>query len=136
MRLRNYTVYEVTINRMKATLLAILAMLCITFAASAADATGKWTAEVPGRGGNQTITFNLKADGTTLTGTITTMRGDAPIEEGKVSGDTITFSQSTPGRDGGPPIKQTYTGKVSADSIDFTRDGGRGPIMFTAKKAS
>jgi hypothetical protein len=133
---RNYTDYEVTINRMKATLLALLAMLCITFAASAADATGKWTAEVPGRAGNQPISFTLKAAGATLTGTITTAQGDAPIEEGKVSGDTITFSRSTPGRDGGPPNKQTYTGKVGADTIEFTRDGGRGPIMFTAKKAS
>ena len=121
---------------MRSTLLALLAMLCITFAASAADATGKSTAEVPGRAGNQPITFTLKASGTTLTGTITTAQGDAPIEEGKVSGDTITFSRSTPGRDGGPPNKQTYTGKVGADTIEFTREGGRGPIMFTAKKAS
>jgi hypothetical protein len=119
---------------MRTTLVAVLAMFCITFAASAADATGKWTAEVPGRAGNQPITFTLKAAGTTLTGTITTARGDAPIEEGKVTGDTITFSQSTPGRDGGPPNKQTYTGKVGTDTIEFTRDGGRGPIMFTAKK--
>ena len=42
------------------------------------------------------------------------------------AGDTITFSRSTPGRDGGPPNKQTYTGKVGADTIEFTRDGGRG----------
>jgi hypothetical protein len=121
---------------MKATLLAVLAMLCITFAASAASATGKWTAEIPGRAGNQPITFTLKADGATLTGTITTAQGDNPIEEGKVSGDTITFSRTNPGRDGGPATKQTYTGKVGADTIEFTRDGGRGPIMFTAKKAS
>jgi hypothetical protein len=119
---------------MKATILAVLAMLCITFAASAADATGKWTGEVAGRNGNQPITFNLKAAGALLTGTITTAQGDAPIEEGKVNGDTITFSRSTPGRDGGPPNKQTYTGKVGADTIEFTRDGGRGPVTFTAKK--
>jgi opacity protein-like surface antigen len=119
---------------MKTTLLALLAMLCIAFAASAADATGKWTAEVPGRGGNQTLTFNLSASGNTLTGSITTARGDSPIEDGKVDGDTITFTQSIQGRDGNA-VKINYTGKVSADHIDFTRDAGRGPVTFTAKKS-
>jgi hypothetical protein len=118
---------------MKTTLLAVFALFCITFVASAADATGKWTAEVPGRGGNVTITITLKAAGSDLTGSITNPNGETPIAEGKVAGDTITFSTSTPGRDG-TPNKQTYTGKVGADKIDFTREGGRGPIMFTAKK--
>jgi hypothetical protein len=119
---------------MKSTLLALLAILSITFVASAADATGKWAGETPGRNGNQPITFTLKAAGAMLTGTITTAQGDRPIEDGKVDGDTITFSITTPGRDGGAPNKQTYTGKVAADAIAFTREGGRGPITFTAKK--
>jgi hypothetical protein len=121
---------------MKTTLLAVLALVCITFVAFAADATGKWTAEVPGRNGNQTMTFNLKAEGATLTGSVTTARGDAPISDGKVDGDTITFAQMIPGRDGGAGIKITYTGKVSTNSIEFSRDAGRGtPTTFTAKKA-
>jgi hypothetical protein len=118
---------------MKSTLLALLAMLSITFVASAADATGKWAGETPGRNGNQPITFNLKASGAMLTGTITTAQGDRPIEDGKVTGDTITFAVTAPGRDG-TPNKQTYTGKVGADAIEFTREGGRGPVTFTAKK--
>ncbi len=122
---------------MKTTLLAVLALVCFTFVASAADATGKWTAEVPGRNGNQTMTFNLKAEGAAVTGSVTTARGDAPISDGKVDGDTITFVQMIPGRDGGAGIKITYTGKVSADSIEFSRDAGRGaPTTFTAKKAN
>jgi hypothetical protein len=118
---------------MKTTLLAVLAMLSISFVASAADATGKWAGETPGRNGNQPITFTLKAEGSALTGTITTAQGDRPIEEGKVDGDNISFSLTAPGRDG-TPNKQTYKGKVSGDSIEFTREGGRGPVTFTAKK--
>ena len=118
---------------MKTTLLAVLAMLSISFVASAADATGKWSGEVPGGRGNQPISFTFKAAGSTLTGTITTAQGDAPIEEGKIDGDKITFSRTAPGRDG-TPAKQTYTGKVGADSIEFTREGGRGPVTFTVKK--
>jgi hypothetical protein len=32
-------------------------------AAWAADVTGKWVAQVPGRNGNQKMTMNLKQDG-------------------------------------------------------------------------
>jgi hypothetical protein len=118
---------------MKTTFLAVLAMLTFSFVALAADATGKWTGEVPGGRGNQPVTFNLKADGAKLTGTITTAQGDAPIEDGKVDGDKITFSRTAPGRDG-TPAKQTFTGMVKGDTIEFTREGGRGPVTFTVKK--
>lgn len=118
---------------MRTTLLASLALLCITFVASAADATGKWVAEVPGRGGTpQTVTFNLKAAGSALTGTVTTQAGETPIADGKVDGDNISFTQTIQGRGG--EVKQNYTGKVSADAIEFSRDNGRGPVKFTAKK--
>ena len=110
-------------------------MLCITFVASAADATGKWTGEIPGRGGNQPITFNLKAAGATLTGTITTAQGDTPIADGKVDWRHDHLSQYDPGPRRHPQ-QTTYTGKVGADAIEFTREGGRGPVTFTAKKAS
>ena len=121
---------------MRTTLLALMALLSFSFVAAAADVTGKYTAEVPGRGGTQTNTFTFKVTGDKVEGTITTMRGDQPIEEGKLSGDTLTFSTSRPGRDGGPAMKTTYTGKVKADSIDFSVDRGRGdPQTFTAKKA-
>ena len=110
-------------------------MLCITFAASAADVTGKWTGEVQGGRGPQPFNLTLTQSGNTLTGAVTGGRGgDLMIVEGKVDGDTITFSTSAPGRDGGPPNVLKYTGKVKGDSIDFTREGGRGPVMFTVKK--
>lgn len=132
----NYRVVRTIFLPMKTTLLAVLAMLCITFAASAADVTGKWTAELPGRNGTQTTTFNLMQSGDTVTGTITTPRGDQPIADGKVTGDTISFTQSFPGRDGGPARVIKYTGKISDDHIDFSRDTGRGePVTFTAKKS-
>jgi hypothetical protein len=118
---------------MKTTFLAVLAMLTLSFVALAADATGKWTGEVPGGRGNQPVTFTFKAQGSTLTGTMTTAQGEAPIEEGKVDGDKITFTRTVQGRDG-TPNKQTYTGMVKGDTIEFTREGGRGPVTFTVKK--
>jgi hypothetical protein len=120
---------------MKTTLLAILALFCITFVASAADVSGKWTGEITGGRGPQPFNLELKQTGDTVTGAITGGRGgDVAIVDGKLEGETLTFSTSTPGRDGGAPNVQKYTGKVSADHIDFTREGGRGPVMFTVKK--
>ena len=117
--------------------LALLSGL-LAIAAFAADVTGKWTAEVPGRGGNtQTQTFNLKADGSTLTGTVSGRMGDTEISDGKIDGDTITFSVVREFQ--GNKIKINYTGKVSGDAINFKmqREGGEGRGgEFTAKRAS
>jgi hypothetical protein len=125
------------ISRIKS---AILFLLLGTAAAFAADVSGKWVAQVPGRGGQtREITFNLKADGSSLTGTVTTMRGDAPISDGKIDGDNISFSQVM--EFNGNSMKINYKGKISGDEIKFTREreGGRGEgqaATFTAKRGS
>jgi hypothetical protein len=57
----------------KKLLFVVTLMLVVAFALMAADITGKWVAEQPGRNGGppRQTTFNLKADGATLTGTVT-----------------------------------------------------------------
>ncbi len=121
----------------------ILRLICLfaglfTLAAVAADVTGKWVAQVPGRGGQaMETTFNFKVDGDTLTGTIAGARGESKISDGKVSGDEISFTQVL--EFNGNQIKLLYKGKVSGDEIQFTREreGGQGRSQqFTAKKAS
>ena len=109
------------------TLLLSFALAAISFAA---DVTGKWMAKVPGQNGEQETTFALKQDGDKVTGTVTSPRGDRPISEGKVTGDTVSFAvESQRG-------KQTYTGAVSGSEIKFKREGGQGqPREFNAKKA-
>ena len=115
------------------TTLLLTALLGIfAWAASAADVTGKWTGQVPGRNGNQEVTFNLKQAGSDLSGTVATGRGEQPISEGKVEGDNISFKVSFEAR--GNTFTQNYKGTVSGSEIKFTREGGRGPIEFTAKK--
>lgn len=121
---------------MKTILVAFLAILSISFMALAADVSGTWKADVPGRNGNtQTMTLVLKSEGSTVTGTTTGGRGgENPIEEGKLDGDNISFTQTL--NFNGNSIKQMYTGKVSGDTIEFTRqvEGRGGPVTFTAKK--
>jgi opacity protein-like surface antigen len=104
-------------------------------AVMAADVTGKWTAQVPGRDGQtREQTFNLKAEGDKLTGTVSGGQGgDTAIADGKISGDTISFTVTR--EMGGNTMKFVYTGSVAGDEIKFKREGGPGqPREFTAKR--
>ena len=106
----------------------------------AADVSGKWVAQVPGRNGQtRETTFIFKADGSKLTGTVSGMRGENPISDGKVSGDDISFTVALSFN--GNDIKMNYKGKIAGDEIKFTRtiEGGGGnmpPQEFTAKRAN
>src|SRR5712692_5447131 len=116
--------------------LAVLAGLLV-MAASAADVNGKWVGQVPGRGGQtRETTFNLKASGDKLTGTMTGPQGDIDIKDGKVSGNDISFKVSFDA--GGNTIVILFTGTVSGDQIKFTRkrEGADQSQQFTAKRAS
>jgi opacity protein-like surface antigen len=116
---------------------ASLLVAGLVSAAWAADVSGKWVAQVPGRDGStREVTINLKADGGKLTGTISGRQADTPISDGKVSGDDISFTvvRNVQGTD----MKFLYKGKVKGDEIAFTvnREGGDQPgQQFTAKKA-
>jgi hypothetical protein len=112
---------------------ALLAVFVMT--AAAADVSGKWTAQVPGRGGEtRETTFNFKADGSKLTGTMTGMQGDLQIADGKVMGDEISFTVNV--NFNGNEMKMMYKGKVSGGEIKFTRtrEGSDRTAEFTAKK--
>jgi hypothetical protein len=59
-----------------------------------------------------------------------------PIADGKVTGDTFTFSVMQMGRGGGDPMKVVYTGKVVGDGkLEITADTGRGPVTTPLVKA-
>jgi len=114
--------------------LAILVFALGSVTALAADFNGKWTAEVQGRNGTQTVTFDFHVDGSTLTGKVTTPRGDMDISNGKVDGDNISFDQVMSFN--GNSMTITYKGTADgADSIKFTRQFGDRPAMdFVAKR--
>ena len=104
---------------MKTTFLALVAFFCLSIAAFAASADGKWTADVPGRGGNtMQTTFTFKTEGNTLTGTVATERGENPIQNGKVDGDNISFEQVL--NFNGNERRLNYKGTVSANEMKLT----------------
>ena len=115
----------------------VAALLLLAVSAFAADVDGKWTGSISTPMGDFPVAFNFKADGATLTGSISGPRGDTAISDGKIDGDTITFTVVR--EFNGNSMKMNYTGKVSGDQIQFKveRDGGEGRGMeFTAKRAS
>jgi opacity protein-like surface antigen len=139
---------------MKRMLLALVAILCLTFAASAADISGKWvtdTSAAPaagapagGGGGGGRMggggTYEFKVSGSKLTGSITNPGrggGDPTVTaltDGKFSGDTFSFSVTR--SFGGNDMKIDYTGKVVGDKLEISFDmGGRGPRTITLMKA-
>ena len=103
--------------------------------AIAADISGKWTGDMPGRGGDATATtFTFKVDGEKLTGSMTGPQGDIPFQEGKVAGNQISFSTTFDA--GGNSIKILYKGTMSGDQMKMTREreGGGQPREFTIKR--
>jgi hypothetical protein len=99
------------------TLVLALVALCAVVA-FAADVTGKWVATQERNGQTMTTTFNFKAEGSTLTGTVSGGRGgDVQISEGKIDGDNISFAVVR--TMGDREMKTTYKGVVSADEIKF-----------------
>jgi hypothetical protein len=104
----------------------------------AADVTGKWTAEFDSQVGVQKYVFDLKMNGSAITGVAISNIGGAEakteLKEGKITGDDITFVENLNYQD--MELKIVYKGKVSGDEIKFSRDvGGQGGETFVAKRA-
>jgi hypothetical protein len=133
---------------------ALLAILIFAIAASAADISGKWIAQVTSpNGAKSERLFTFQVSGEKVTGTVANIqvatatfeeKGKPPmtgilktqntdpqaISEGKVTGDDVSFaivSQSFMGE-----MKTTYKGKVTGNEIKFTVEqamGGMGGMM-------
>jgi hypothetical protein len=121
---------------MKRFALATSLMALFAVFAVAADVNGSWLAKYEGRQGRtMEMTFNLKADGQNLTGTVTGMGGEAAISEGTIAGDNVSFKVKREFQ--GRSMVMKYEGQVSGDEIKFkqTMEGmDRPPREFTAKR--
>ena len=117
-------------------------LLVVAFAAMAADVSGKWTYEQAGRNGGpaRQVTITLKADGSTLTGSVPGMRDAPPVEitNGKVDGDNVSFEVKR--EFNGNTMVSKYEGKVSGDEmkLKITREMQNGPMTneVTAKRST
>lgn len=118
---------------MKRRLLVLIAAVCAT--AFAADITGNWKATAEGPNGNMERTFTFKVDGNKVTGeTTSTLLGKSTISDGKIEGDTVTFTISAKLQDN--EMKLTYKGKITDKEIVFesSTGGGGQTIEWHAKR--
>ena len=136
---------------MKKLVLTVLLVALCALAVSAADISGKWVAQVPGRDGTpMDNTFVFKVDAGKITGTLTMNFGGQAMEQqitdGKLDGDAISFTVVM--EFNGNQMKSLYKGTVSGSEMKLTRTreggapggggggGGRGgaPQEIVAKK--
>jgi hypothetical protein len=101
--------------------------------AAAADITGTWKASIETPNGARETTFVFKADGDKLTGTVAGGRGgEAPIENGKIKGDDVSFTVTRKFQD--REFKMEYKGKVDGDMMKLSTQMGERSVEMTAKK--
>jgi hypothetical protein len=112
-------------------LLGLLATLLV-----GADATGKWKGSFEAGGTPRELTFDLKASGDAVTGTVSGVTANpAELKEGKLQGADVSFWFMTEYQ--GNPIKLVCKGQMAGEEIRFTigtEDGGWS-TNFVAKKS-
>jgi hypothetical protein len=109
----------------------IAGILMALFAAVtyAADVNGRWEGNVSGPNGDIQLTFNFKADGTKLTGTVETPNGEIPIDDGKLEGDHISFKTHFNDNE------VNHDGTVTGDTMQLKVQGPWGGSELTLKRA-
>jgi len=131
--------------RLKMIAVAVSVLCLMVGSAFAADVTGTWVAEIappqsgpggspsggpgggPGGGGPMKFTFNLKAKGSSLSGTmIGPMGNENEIIDGKIDNDNVSFAVKVNRM--GNEMKINYKGTVSGDEmkLTYTMEGGMG----------
>lgn len=115
-------------------LFSLLGALALAATMYAADITGKWTGKMETPNGSRDVNMAFKADGATLTGSVSGRNGDTPIENGKIDGDTITFTVTRKFND--MEMKTNYTGKVAGDSIKLNYKMRDNDVELTLKRAN
>jgi hypothetical protein len=84
-------------EHMRRVLLAFVMIVGLASRAFASDVTGKWVGSVETPNGPLELTYELKADGEMLTGTVASPMGSLPLSEGKIAGDTLTYKVTIEG---------------------------------------
>ena len=86
--------------------------LLLTLAATAADISGKWKADFTTPDGTaRSNTFTFKVEGEKLSGSVAGGQDETPIQNGKISGDTVSFTAERPFG------SFSYVGKIGTDEI-------------------
>jgi hypothetical protein len=106
----------------------ITLLLFSVLTAFGADVAGKWKASWETQNGTREITFVFQVSEGKLTGTAASAQGEAPITEGTVEGDKVTFTVAREN------FKATFTGTVSGDEMKLSGAVGERTFEIPAKR--
>ncbi len=109
-----------------------LAIGLVPVLAFAADIDGRWNGTVSTPAGEFPLSYTFKTDGDRLTGSMDDGYGNKTIDDGKIDGDTISFSVRVDY--GGGPFTQSYRGVVSDDQIRLTSTGNGQRSEFVIRR--
>jgi len=120
----------------------VLSFLVPQLAIQAADVTGKWKNTITNQNGEtREYTFNLKQDGTTVTGNVLTPQGnEVEIQDGKIDAKgNLSFASKV--EQNGRTIEFRSTASLEGDSLkgktEFpNRDGEKQERQWIAKRES
>jgi hypothetical protein len=127
----------------------VAAMVAVPVMVSGADSKaaidGKWNASVDAGGAAVALMLEFKSEGEKLTGTIAADMGGgqgmpaAPISDGVVKGEDVSFKLSVSMAPDMPALVITYKGKLKGDELSLTSvmDMGQGPqeTQLVARRA-
>jgi hypothetical protein len=113
----------------------VMAIVGVASAAAAeADLSGKWQLEIVSPQGTRTPTMTLKQDGTQVSGTYNSQRGDVPIA-GSIQGADFTLTVKIEGQT--EKLTVEYKGRVEGGTLTGrVMMGARGEAAFTGKRAT
>jgi hypothetical protein len=111
-------------------------LLFASLAMSAADPSGVWQLAYTTENGHlRESKLDLKADGDSLGGTLSSERGTAKLENGKISGDEIGFDVVR--RSNNDEVTVHFKGKVEGGTMKLTmRFGNRAAFTMLGKRGS
>jgi len=115
---------------MRRALFACVMILGLAARAYASDVTGKWVGNVETPNGPLELTYEFKAEGETLTGTVASAMGALPLAEGKVAGDTITYKVTLENS----VITHEATINAAGDEITIKATGDFGTSEYKVKR--
>jgi hypothetical protein len=120
-------------------LLPILVALATALAARSADLAGKWHADFDSPIGAQKYDYVFTQSGAELAGKATfenpMAKGESPLKDIKVTGNTVTFTELAKFNDNELTI--TYTGTLEGDELKLSRKvGDYGTEELVAKRSA
>lgn len=115
------------------TTVVLLCCFTICLAAAGSKITGDWTGTVKTPDGNEMpVTYSLKADSDTMTGSVRAPQGSVSIKDGKITGDDFSFGVAV------NDIRIEHTGKYYSvgDTVSLDIDFNGQLFHTTLKRAN